>query len=149
MAARVTDRVVARSRTLRARLVVTVLLLIALACAVIGVATAIALRSFLYHRLDEDVLGAAARFQFSRYEPAPPGVTRADSFLGPAQKPGTLGAVVRAGVVDEAAVTDRRGSSRAVPEADVAQLAALRPGDHPQTVSLSLGEYRAVAVPAP
>ncbi|MCE3555880.1 HAMP domain-containing histidine kinase [Pseudonocardia sp. RS11V-5] len=149
MAARVTDRVVARSRTLRARLVVTVLLLIALACAVIGVATAIALRSFLYHRLDEDVLGGAARFQYSRHEPAPPGLTRADSFLGPAQKPGTLGAVVRAGVVEEAAVTDRRGSSRAVPEADVAQLAALRPGDHPQTVSLSLGEYRAVAVPAP
>ncbi|GAA2902236.1 HAMP domain-containing sensor histidine kinase [Pseudonocardia halophobica] len=149
MAARVTDRVVARSRTLRARLVVTVLLLIALACAVIGVATAIALRSFLYHRLDEDVLGAAARFQFSRYEPAPPGLSRADSFLGPAQKPGTLGAVVRAGVVEEAAVTDRRGSSRTVPEADVAQLGALRPGDHPRTVSLSLGDYHAVAVSAP
>ncbi|MFR9803633.1 sensor histidine kinase [Pseudonocardia sp. RS010] len=148
MAARVTDRVVARSRTLRARLVVTVLLLIALACAVIGVATAIALRGFLYHRLDEDVLGAAGRFEFSRSEPAPPGLSRADTYLGPAQKPGTLGAVVRSGAVVEAAVTDRRGSFRPVPESDVARLAALRPGDHPRTVSLSLGEYRAVAVPA-
>jgi two-component system OmpR family sensor kinase len=145
MATRVTDRVIARSRTLRARLVVTVLLLIALACAVIGVATAIALRSFLYHRLDEDVLGAAARFQVALYEPAPTG----DPFLGPAQKPGTLGAVVRGGLVEQAAVTDRRGSSRAVPETDVAQLVGLRPGDRPQTVSLSIGEYRAVAMPAP
>jgi two-component system OmpR family sensor kinase len=150
MAARMTDRVVARSRTLRARLVVTVLLLIALACAVIGVATAIALRSFLYHRLDEDVLGAAGRFQFSRSEPAPPNLPRGDSFLGPAQKPGTLGAVVRDGVVQGAAVTDRRGSSSPVPASDVTLLASsLRPGGHPRTVSLSLGEYRAVAVPAP
>ncbi|GAA1862172.1 HAMP domain-containing sensor histidine kinase [Pseudonocardia ailaonensis] len=144
-AGRVTDR----ARTLRARLVVTVLLLFALACAVIGVATTIALRSFLYNRLDQDVTSAAGRFALSRtFNPGGPG-GREDDFLGPAQKPRTLGVVLRDGVVQQAAVTDRRGSSAAVPAADVAALEKLRPGAPPQTVSLSLGEYRSFAFTGP
>jgi len=145
MAARVTDR----ARTLRARLVITVLVLFALACAVIGVATAVALRSYLYNRLDQDVTSAASRFAMSRSYPAggPPG--REGEFLGPAQKPRTLGAVVRDGVVVQAAVTDRRGSSTAVPAGDAAALAAVPPGGGPQTIALSLGDYRAVAFTVP
>jgi two-component system OmpR family sensor kinase len=142
--ARVTDR----GRTLRARLVATVLLLLAVVGAVIGIATTITLRGFLYGQLDGEVLGAAQRFSFSRADPGPPGGPTRD-FLGPAQRPGTLGAVAIGGRVLQAAVTDRRGSSSPVSDADVDALATLQVGDRPETIALSLGDYRTVAVPGP
>ena len=49
-------RAPARPRSLRARLVATVVLLLAVAFAVIGVATTFALREFLYNRLDREVV---------------------------------------------------------------------------------------------
>ena len=51
-----------RPHTLRARLVATVLLLLAVAFAVIGVTTTFALRQFLYRRLDREVVDANNRF---------------------------------------------------------------------------------------
>ncbi|SDF65041.1 sensor histidine kinase [Pseudonocardia oroxyli] len=133
-----------RARTLRARLVATVLLLLALVGAVIGVATTLALRGFLYGQLDAEVLSAASRFAVSRSQPAPPGAPT--DFLGPAQRPRTVGAVVVGDTVQDAAVTDRRGSSSPVSAADQAVLAAVSPGPYPRTVDLSLGAYRVVAL---
>ena len=53
----------ARPHSLRARLVATVLLLLAVdAVAVIGVTTTLALRQFLYGRLDREVVEANSRF---------------------------------------------------------------------------------------
>ncbi|GAA4547047.1 HAMP domain-containing sensor histidine kinase [Pseudonocardia xishanensis] len=140
-------RVTDRGRTLRARLVATVLVLLAVVGAVIGIATTLALRGFLYGQLDGDVRAAADRFAFSRTEPAPPGAPR--DFLGPAQRPGTLGAVLVGGVVQEAAVSDRRGSARTVPATDLATLAGLPVGARPSTVDLELGTYRVVAEAGP
>ena len=140
-------RVTDRGRTLRARLVATVLVLLALVGAVIGIATTVALRGFLYGQLDGDVRAAADRFAFSRTEPAPPGAPR--DFLGPAQRPRTLGAVLAGGVVQQAAVSDRRGSASPVPAADLTALTAVPVGGRPQTLDLSLGSYRVVAVAGP
>ncbi|MCW0212898.1 MAG: HAMP domain-containing histidine kinase [Pseudonocardia sp.] len=142
-----------RGHSLRARLVATVLLLFVLACAVIGVATTIALSQFLYHRLDGDVMAAAGRFDTARHiqtweQGGPPVGPGGESFLGPAQKPRTLGAVITDGVVTRAEITDRRGSSTALPASDAALLAALPVGAPPRTVDLSVGEYRIAAVRA-
>jgi two-component system OmpR family sensor kinase len=137
-------------RSLRARLVATVLLLLAVACALIGVATTIALRQVLFHRLDGDVIEASQRFvgiQTGLF-PAPGGdLTRppGDGFLGPVQGPRTLGAVVHGGAVQRAEVSSRRGGSSPVPGADYAALAAVPVGAGPVSRSLSLGDYRLVA----
>ena len=140
-----------RGHSLRARLVVTVLLLFVLACAVIGVATTIALRQFLYNRLDQDILGSAERFTMSRQFqergiPPPLGAPGRDGFLGPAQKPRTLGAVIVGGVVVQSEVTDRRGSSAALPARDAATIAALPANTRPENVRLSIGEYRVATI---
>ena len=55
-------RTPARPHSLRARLVATVLVLLAVTLSVIGVATTLALRQFLYGRLDREVVEANSRF---------------------------------------------------------------------------------------
>jgi two-component system, OmpR family, sensor kinase len=138
-----------RPHTLRARLVATVLLLLAVAFAVIGVTTTLALRQFLFSRLDREVTDASNRFvlvQTGQFPSPPPGVfPQRDSFLGPAQGPRTLGATVRDGAVQRAEVSSRGGGSVTVPADDAAVLAALPPGAPPMTVDLSVGDYRVVA----
>ncbi|MET0189332.1 MAG: two-component sensor histidine kinase, partial [Pseudonocardia sediminis] len=61
----VTARVAGRVRSLRARLVITVLLLFTLACVAIGVATSISLQHFLDGRQDREVAMSVDRFEKS------------------------------------------------------------------------------------
>lgn len=145
-------------RSLRTRLVVSAVALIAVVCAVIGTVTTIALRSHLYEQLDGS-LGAVA-MRASGPQPKPgeglPGGITADSgdplrFVskGP-QELGTIGAVVEGdGSVGEALVSDEPDSGTVEPRTDrldAAQSAALGsvPRDaHPHNVDVpGLGEYR-------
>ena len=140
-----------RPHTLRARLVATVLLLLAVAFAVIGVTTTFALRQFLYSRLDREVVDANNRFvavQTGQFRP--PGsagqpLPRDVFFLGPVQSPRTLGAIVAGGVVQRGEVSSRGGGASALPAADGAALAALPADGRPTSIDLSLGAYRVVA----
>jgi two-component system, OmpR family, sensor kinase len=139
-----------RPRTLRARLVATVLLLLAVAFTVIGLTTTIALREFLFTRLDREVVEANNRFvavQTGQFRPpgAPAQPPREISFLGPVQGPRTLGAIVRDGAVQRAEVSSRGGGASALPAADGAVLAALPADGRPTSIDLSLGSYRVVA----
>ena len=143
-------RAPARSRSLRARLVATVLLLLFVAFAVIGVATTFALREFLYNRLDREVVDANNRFVLARtgqFRPPPTANAnpQRDYFLGPVQGPRTLGATVRDGAVVRAEVSGRGGGATTVPASDGAAIAAVPPSGRPVTVELSLGAYRMVA----
>jgi two-component system OmpR family sensor kinase len=140
-----------RPRSLRARLVATVLLLLAVAFTVIGLTTTLALRQFLYSRLDREVVEANNRFvavQTGQFRP--PGVPglpppREIFFLGPVQAPRTLGAIVSDGAVQRAEVSSRGGGASALPADDGALLAALPANGRPTSVDLSLGAYRVVA----
>jgi two-component system, OmpR family, sensor kinase len=140
-----------RPRTLRARLVATVLLLLAVAFTVIGLTTTIALRQFLYTRLDREVVEANNRFvavQTGQFRP--PGASelpppREIFFLGPVQAPRTLGAIVGGGVVQRAEVSSRGGGASGLPPADTGTLASLPADGRPTSVDLSLGTYRMVA----
>jgi two-component system OmpR family sensor kinase len=138
-----------RPRTLRVRLVATVLVLLAAAFAVIGVATALGLREFLFARLDREVVESGARFvlaQTGRFPAPPPGVVpERDLFLGPVQGPRTLGATVRGGVVQRAEVSTRGGGTSTLSADDAGVLAAVAPGTAPTSVDLSLGPYRVLA----
>src|SRR3954471_10520394 len=64
-----------RSWSLRARLLVTQVALLAVVCALIGVATEFALQRFLIHQLDQQVIEAGRRSAmiFGLCPPPPPG----------------------------------------------------------------------------
>ncbi|MEU3931197.1 HAMP domain-containing sensor histidine kinase [Streptomyces sp. NPDC029044] len=145
-------------RTLRTRLVVASVVLIAVVCAVIGAVTTLALKSHLYEQLDGQ-LGAAA----SRAAQSPPGLPGADGEDGPAgqkkesltdfvtrgpQPGGTVVAKVEDGRITDSAygVSDDnyQVSPRKLNPAQTASLASLpQSADDPRTVDIpGLGQYR-------
>jgi two-component system, OmpR family, sensor kinase len=141
-------RTPARPHSLRARLVATVLVLLAVTLSIIGVATTLALRQFLYGRLDREVTEANSRFVGAQTgQLVPPGGFRygQPDFLGPVQGPRTLGATIRDGAVQRAEVSTRGGGSSALPAVDQAVLLTVPVGDGPTSVDLSIGDYRTVA----
>lgn len=141
-------------RTLRTRLVLSAVALIAVVCAVIGTVTTIALRSHLYEQLDSALDGVAKR---ASGPPGPAGPRDPLEFVsrGP-QELGTIGAEVRDGSVGRALVSTEAdsGSGSPLPDAtrlDDDQVAALasvpRDGD-PHNVDVpGLGEYRVTYTP--
>jgi two-component system OmpR family sensor kinase len=140
--------------TLRARLVVTMLLLLAVAGAGIGLVTTLALREFLVDRLDEDLMttGQIVRRLPPPDEPAalpPQGESPPDDDVpfGPGLPFGILSAVVVDGSVVGAGTIDRDGVRRSVPAGATAAIAGIVPGEPPRSVDLAgLGSYRMVAV---
>ncbi|MEV7197230.1 HAMP domain-containing sensor histidine kinase [Streptomyces sp. NPDC093510] len=150
-----------RPRTLRTRLVLSAVALIAVVCAVIGVVTTIALKSHLYEQLDGALGGVAERAAGPTVAPGgdklPPrpgeGPGTNDDPLdfvtrGP-QEIGAVGAEVHDGSVGRALVSTEDDGGGTVPDAtrlDRAQVAALAgvPRDgKPHNVDVPrLGEYR-------
>ncbi|MDQ8705907.1 HAMP domain-containing sensor histidine kinase [Streptomyces sp. LHD-70] len=155
---RASPRAPLRPRSLRTRLVVSAIALIALVCAVIGTVTTVALHSYLYEQLDGGLHEVAARESQAKPKAGPPGVPeprdplRFLAFGG--SDLGTIGAVVENGDVGEAAVSEEpaeRGERPVLTALDAGQKAALDsvPKDrsaHNVDVP-GLGEYRVLYVP--
>ncbi|MGE0214933.1 sensor histidine kinase [Mycolicibacterium sp.] len=155
-----------RGWTLRTRLLVTQLVVLALVCAGTGVATEFALQRFLMNQLDEQVVEAGRRstviFEFG--PPPPPGMgprmlppgpvlgppavpphrvfIRTDDGPGPAflNAPGqaihTVGAVVAGGRALDAGVITADGARTEISAAAAAHLAAVPVDQRPRTVEL-------------
>ncbi|WP_440558369.1 HAMP domain-containing sensor histidine kinase [Streptomyces sp. SCPE 10] len=155
-------------RTLRTRLVVVSVLLIAVVCAVIGTVTTLALRSHLYAQLDGRLDDVGKRASGAFAPPgrgkgpgmpdgahAPPGI-ELDQFvaLGP-QPQYTVVAVVKDGTATEGKVGRKSKSApyTSAQDLDADQLAALGTvpvDDHPHTLGLpGLGSYRVRYVTGP
>jgi two-component system OmpR family sensor kinase len=128
-------------RTLRARLIAGLLVLLALACAAVGIATIVAVDKFLLSRLDQQLTQSGGAFAVSleRGEPDTRG-----------QSVGTFGARLKDGQITAAAlVTENPGKGKGptLTAADEAALAALHVGGRPRTVELTaLDEYRLLAI---
>ncbi|MFF5283129.1 HAMP domain-containing sensor histidine kinase [Streptomyces sp. 62] len=150
-----------RPWSLRTRLVVSAVALIAVVATVIGTVTTIAFRSYLYDQADEQVHAVADRAAGPPVAVAPvPGPLdpvaekKPLAFVaGPGAPLGTLGAVIEDGEVTSAGYSKEAGGSGPyernirVTELDAAQRAALAavPRDgRPHTVELpgGLGSYR-------
>ena len=89
-------------RSLRARLISGLLVLLALACAAVGVATALALHSFLVSKVDQQLVQSGVRYAQSLEHPDAGGLagdTRAQSV-------GTFGARLAGGRLTQAAIVD-------------------------------------------
>lgn len=161
-----------RGWSLRARLLVTQVALLAVVCAGIGVATELALQRFLMHQLDQQVLEAGRRSAMIFGLPPPPrglppgpGFRPPDyprrpffrdemgpgpSFLGaPGQAVRTVGAVVSGGAPVDAGIITADGARAVISNRAAQQLSRLTPDDGLSTVALDgLGRYRLVAVHA-
>ncbi|MGW3985779.1 sensor histidine kinase [Streptomyces sp. NPDC004830] len=150
-----------RPRTLRTRLVVASVVLIAVVCAVIGTVTTLALRSHLYEQLDGQLGAAASRAALSPpRDPdagnggGAPALLKEESLTvfvtrGP-QPAGTIAARIVDGRITESKYgvsgDDYRMSARSLNSAQTAALMSVPQSDgSPRTVEVpGLGEYRAV-----
>jgi two-component system OmpR family sensor kinase len=152
-------------RTLRTRLVVGSVTLIAVVCAVIGTVTTIALRSHLYNQLDDNVAEAAMRAAGPMGDPVggPSGGGAArppsDDALGKdplefvlrGQDMGAIGATVKNGQVTKGIVSVDKKDSNGVNQptalqlgkSQLAALASVAKDKSPHTVDIpGRGEYR-------
>ena len=167
-----------RTWSLRVRLLVTQVVLLAVVCATIGIATEFALGRFLVRQLDNQVLEAGRRSAMIFEMPPLPGMfppspgsfpgPRSGSPEGPYRErfdpeagpgPGFLnapgqatrmvGAVIATnGTVDAGVITADGGRSE-ISSAAAAELARVPRTRKPQTVELDgLGRYRVIALPA-
>ncbi|MDL5202535.1 HAMP domain-containing sensor histidine kinase [Streptomyces sp. ALI-76-A] len=153
-------------RTLRSRLVVASVVLIAVVCAVIGTVTTLALRSHLYEQLDGQVREVAARAS-GDFEPPggkggdaknpgpPPKRTLDQLVLNGPQPRGTVAAQVVKGSVTEGRVGEKNADDYEMDavELTAAQLKALDSvpeDDNAHTVEIpGLGDYRVTYADGP
>src|ERR1700722_11842540 len=163
-----------RTWSLRARLLATQIVLLALVCAAIGVGTEFALQRFLTSQLDDRLAETGRRsvglFEFDS-APAPdpgsmpglpdaPGYPRhhfhhdddgpGPAFLNaPGQAARTVGAVTSRGTSIDAGVITADGNRAGVSATAAQQLAAIPPNHKPTTLELDgLGRYRVIAMHA-
>ncbi len=132
-----------KPRSLRARLVATMLLLLAVASAVIAVVTTLTLQQFLSGRLDSDLRALSSLFQ--RFPgPPPPGLSGPGN-RGP-RPPDSLFVQLDGGRVVSAAVNTRDGEVIAVPPEEYPDFTTLPLDGRPHSAVIGeLGSYRLLA----
>ncbi|MGB3909054.1 MAG: ATP-binding protein [Pseudolysinimonas sp.] len=131
-----------RSWSLRRRLVVGIVALLAVVSVVVGVSSVVALRHTLLVRLDDQVLDAARRAAGPTA-----GGPQVDQ---PGNRIGTLVVRVRDGVVVRSEYVTEAGATIALEPAQVDRLLALDLSERPVTVDLGdLGEFRVAARQTP
>jgi two-component system OmpR family sensor kinase len=165
-----------RAWSLRARLLASQIILLALVCAAIGVGTEFALQRFLMTQLDDRLFETGRRstglFEYGS-PPTPPDmrpmmpgyqdspgyprhvVIHDDNGPGPAflNAPGqaarTVGAVAARGTPVDAGVINADGTRAAISSTAAQQLAHVPPNHRPQTLDLDgLGSYRVIGMHA-
>lgn len=143
-------RAVRPPRSLRARLTLGLVVLLAVSCATVGLAATTALERFLVRQLDQQLTTVGNHFPAS----LDPALRTGDGGGGPdtrGQANGTFGACVLAGTVTQAAVVRDRTEIRVpLTSADLRALTAV-PGDgKARTIRLStLQDYRVTGVRGP
>jgi two-component system OmpR family sensor kinase len=146
-----------RPLSMRARLLWTFLVPLAVVLVLVGVVATAALHQQLVHQVDARLSGAVGRTSTAAGEygrPAGGGHDYDDhpDILGArGQGAGTLGARIVDGTATQAGVVTERGSDEALSPAQAHQLVAVPVDGNPRTVDLggSVGEYRVVATTAP
>ena len=137
--------------TLRRRLVLGIVGLLAAITLVIGVLSVVALQGFLVSRLDEQLTAATQRSQ-NAFEGHPgqegsSGRPPASEFLAlPGQREGTLAGIISSGTIYNAAVLNGTGAPVALNAAQLAAVSGVPADGVPRTVDLGsdLGQYRVV-----
>ncbi|MCW2856859.1 MAG: sensor histidine kinase [Marmoricola sp.] len=145
-----------RAATLRGRLTVGMVLVLLVACAVLGVTSELFVRGVLLRQLDAQLVAAGSRYSVSLEHPGDPGAAGtgpgpqhdADDSI-PGQSVGTLGVRVVKGKVTEAAVVTDAGTNRSLTLSPAATtvIRSVRPGAAPISGDVTgVGDYRLRAV---
>lgn len=133
--------------TLRNRLVIGIVALLAAVTLVIGVVSVVALQGSLVNRLDKQLTAATGRSQ-DAFEGGPVDLDPSDrpEFLAlPGQRDGTLAGVVSNGALVDAAVLGDRGQRISLTAEQLAKLETVPATGEPTTVDIDgLGSYRVV-----
>jgi two-component system, OmpR family, sensor kinase len=125
---------------LRTRLIVTMMALLGLICAIIGVTTQVWLRTFLIDQMDQRLDAAALR---SGAHTGPPDRGEQPPLFPTGQGSGTLSARIVQGQVTAAAILDQDGQPQQIPVSDYPILAELPADRRPHTRDLGAsGDYR-------
>ncbi|GAA1336862.1 sensor histidine kinase [Saccharothrix algeriensis] len=138
-----------RRWSLRTRLIVEQVVLIALVCAAIGVVSVFALREFLVDRVDRQLVETTEQVVRS----VPP--MRAAPPRNPLDRPGfgagTLVVLIRPDGIDGARVRSTGDGPEDLPVGELSALGSVPPDGRPRTVLVSdgLGDYRVIAVRVP
>jgi two-component system, OmpR family, sensor kinase len=138
------------ARTLLGRLTVGMVVVLLVACAVLGVTSELVLHTVLLNQLDAQLEAAGGRYSASlEHEAAEtePSADRDDSI--PGQSVGTLGIRLVAGRITEAAVVTEEGTNRKITldAYDRFLVGSIRPGEAPKSIDMGgLGDYRLRAV---
>ncbi|MGH8862675.1 MAG: sensor histidine kinase [Jatrophihabitantaceae bacterium] len=139
------DRVARLS--LRRRLVLLLLTLLLISCALIAIATTLALRHFLIDRLDQQLTAAGNRYAISLEHPSDGDADNPFSTVA-GQSAGTLGARVLHGTVTSIGLVTGSDQHAIVSAADRARIASLSSSGSPRSVDLpGLGDYRVIVQP--
>ncbi|MGI9123963.1 MAG: sensor histidine kinase, partial [Mycobacterium sp.] len=151
-----------RQRSLRTRLLLGQVLLLAAACLGIAAVTEFALHRYLVGELDHQLLQITQRSSLMERRPPPPPpdgrmpppIPRPRSGPGPefldapGQPIGMVAAIVNGGTTTKAGALNRRGDRDAVSPVAAAQLAAAADQRRPVSANLDgLGRYRIAAAP--
>ena len=144
--------------TLRTRLVVALVALLAITVTAVGVLTVISLDRFLIGQLDDQLAGAVNRARIesnrspdSHRDPDDFGAPGPSFLVAPGQAAGTIGAIVLNEKVVAAAVLDSNGTPRSLPVSTDSDLAEVSANGRPKSEDLGdgLGKYRVVGAPGP
>lgn len=138
-----------RGRSLRFQILVVMLTLLTLSFLAVGAVTALALRTFLIDRLDQQLVAADSRFTGSLEQPNDHDADNSAQFtVVQGQAAGTLGAQIVHGSVIAVDVVARENSGDAVTARDRQVIASLTPGHGARTIQLpELGDYRVLVSP--
>jgi two-component system, OmpR family, sensor kinase len=134
-----------RRRSLRFQIVVVLVVLLTVSFAIVALVTAIALRTFLIQRLDQQLAAAGTRFSVSLEHPDDHDADNTDQLSATqGQAAGTLGARVLNGQVTAIAVIAHGDDDDQAPSTRDRQfVASLRPTNNARTINFpTLGEYR-------
>lgn len=137
--------------SLRTRLIASILGLMAVVLAVIGVITTVVMREQLVNQLDGQVVAASERgTRYGNKGPQPGGNNPPDPLNAPGTATGTLAARIEAGQVTVSGQLDKYGVRTEVSADEAEALLALPADGKPHTVDLDqLGSFRAVATVMP
>jgi two-component system OmpR family sensor kinase len=131
-------------RSLRFQIVLVIVVLLTVSFVVVAAVTAIALRTFLVQRLDQQLAAAGTRFSVSLEHPNDHDADNTDQLSATqGQAAGTLGARVLNGQVTAIAVIAHGDDDQSPSARDRQVVASLRPNSSPRTIDFpNLGEYR-------
>ncbi|MEO9137880.1 MAG: HAMP domain-containing sensor histidine kinase [Jatrophihabitans sp.] len=123
------------------------LTLLLISCALIAIATTLALRHFLLGRLDQQLTAAGNRYAISLEHPSDGDADNPFSTVA-GQSAGTLGARVLHGTVTSIGLVTGSDQPIVASAADRTRIASLTPSSSPRSVDLpGLGDYRVIVRP--